>query len=242
MKKINILIIEDNINEANLLKSHLESLSYTIVGIASNLKDALGVYFSEEIDLVIIDVFLNNQPDGIVFVEKINEQTKNIKPFIFLTSSMDRAVFERAKITQPYSFLLKPFNKNEIAYTIELALEKHMFESETNTDCISSFFVKKKDVFFKVPLIDVYCIEVEDRYSKISTKNGDFLIQSSLFDLHKKLPVDIFSRIHRNYVINQNEIKEIHAKDNLIVLNNNLQISIGRSYKKDFLNNFNILK
>lgn len=242
MKKINILIIEDNSNEANLLRSHLESLSYTIVGVASNLKDALGVYFSEEIDLVIIDVFLNNQPDGIVFVEKINEQTKIIKPFIFLTSSMDRAVFERAKITQPYSFLLKPFNKHEIAYTIELALENHIFESEINTDYISSFFVKKKDVFFKVPLIDVYCIEVEDRYSKIITKNGNFLIQSSLFDLHKKLPEDIFLRIHRNYVINQNEIKEIHAKDNLIVLNNNLQISIGRSYKKDFLNNFNILK
>ncbi len=250
MKNINILIIEDTVTEANTLKKHLETLNFNIVAIASSLKDALGIYFAEDIDLVIIDVFLNGAPDGIVFAEKVNEQTKKTKPFVFLTSHMDRAIFERAKITQPYSFLLKPFRKHEIAYTIELALEKYMAEKEQFYNFTDqkdnytefSFFVKKNHAFFKVPLSDVYYIEVEGRYSKIVTEENSFLIQSALTELHKKLPQDQFLRTHRNFLVNKEQVKEVHPSDNLIILNNNMEVLLARSYKESFFSSYKIFK
>jgi len=242
MKNINILIIEDTPKEGARLKKHLEKMEFNVVAIATNLEEAIVLYFTKEIDLVIIDVFLDGNPDGILFAEKINAQTKDIKPFVFLTSHMDRGLFERARITQPYSFLLKPFKKHEIIYTIELALENYMNNKEINENESFSFFVKKGTLFFKVSPNDLLYIEVEGRYSKIVTKDNCFLIQSSLSDLHIKLSITQFLRTHRNYVVNRKEIKEVHPNDNLIILSNDSKVLLGRSYKEAFFNEYKVIK
>ena len=76
----------------------------------------------------------------------------------FLTSSKDRQIFERAKLTKPFSFLLKPFNELEVLYAIEMAIEKfyeqtNVFVSEEQDTVIgnSHLFIKKKNALQKVP-------------------------------------------------------------------------------------------
>ena len=123
MEKINVLLIEDTAEESDMLLEVLEK-EYAIVGVARTYAEALDLFYKNPVDIVIIDVFLNGQPDGITFAETINAVPNSLKPFVFLTSSKDRQIFERAKLTRPFSFLMKPFNELEILYALEMAVEK----------------------------------------------------------------------------------------------------------------------
>ena len=248
MDKINVLIIEDTPEEADQLQLALKKNNYTVAAIANNLQSALTLYYQLDIDIVIVDVFLDGAPDGVVFVETISNKPGRLKPFVFLTSSNDRQIFERAKLTKPFSFLIKPFNELELLYTIELALEKfydqkNVFSDELQNTIISNeyLFIKKKNVLNKVLLTDIIYIEVEDRYCNIMTKKEMFVIQIALEKMKRLLDNDIFIQTHRKYLINSNEIEQINTGDNLILLTGKHKVTIGDKYK-DILKKFTVLK
>ena len=171
MDNINVLIVEDTTAESDALVKVLTENNYNIVGVAANYNEALTLFYNNTIDIVVIDVFLDGKPDGITFAETINIIPNGLKPFVFLTSSKDRQVFERAKLTKPFSFLMKPFNELEILYALEMAVEKfydqtNVFHSEDQNTVISndSLFIKKNKALKKVQIKDIVYIEVEDRY------------------------------------------------------------------------------
>jgi two-component system LytT family response regulator len=247
MDNINILIIEDNPEESTELKKVLET-KYTVVGVAPSLPEALNLFYTNKVDVLIVDVFLNGKPDGITFVETINASTNGSKPVVFLTSSKDRQTFERAKLTRPFNFLIKPFNELEILYSIELAMEKfygqhHVFTSEERDTLISPdyLFIKKKDALKKVRITDIIYIEVEERYCNIVTEKEKFVILISLTKILEMLDASKFCQTHRNYIVNTEKIMEIRPADNLIVLEGNHRITLSDKYKS-FTKQFQILK
>jgi len=207
--------------------------------VTTNLKDALHVFYNTDtIDIVILDVFLNKSPDGIAFAETINAVPNASKPFVFLTSATDRSIFERAKLTQPFSYLLKPFNELELLYAIEMAVErfyaqKDTFLSEDEDTVISEtyLYIKKGKVLKKVFLEDIIYIEVEEKYCNIVTPKEKFVILISLTKILNLLDDTMFSRTHRNYVVNMQKIEEIIPSDNLIVLSGNHHITLSEKYK-----------
>lgn len=248
MDKINILIIEDTKSEEEALKSVLLENDYNIVGVATNYAEALTLFYSQKVDLVIIDVFLNGQPDGITFAETITITPNAAKPFVFLTSSKDRQIFERAKLTKPFSFLLKPFNELEVLYAIEMAVEKfyeqtNVFVSEDQDTVIGTnyLFIKKKNKLKKVAIDDIIYIEVEERYCNIITPNDKFLVALSLTKRTTLLNTDNFTRTHRNFIINTNRITEIILNENLVILEGNYKITLSEKYK-EFIHKYKILK
>lgn len=248
MDKINILIIEDTKSEEEALTSVLLENDYNIVGVATNYTEALTLFYQHKVDLVIIDVFLNGQPDGITFAETITITPNVAKPFVFLTSSKDRQIFERAKLTKPFSFLLKPFNELEVLYAIEMAIEKfyeqtNVFLSEEQDTVIgnSHLFIKKKNVLKKVALQDIIYIEVEERYCNIITSNENYLVALSLTKITEFLDTNTFAKTHRNYIVNTNKISEIILSENLIILEGNYKITLSEKYK-DFIHKYKILK
>lgn len=129
MSKVSVLIIEDTPAESEALVKVLTQNNYAIAGVATTFSDALALFYKNTVDIVIIDVFLNGSPEGITFAETINITPDIARPFVFLTSSNDRQIFERAKLTKPFSFLLKPFNELEILYAVEMAVEKFYEQS-----------------------------------------------------------------------------------------------------------------
>ncbi len=248
MSNINILIVEDDAFEAQLLTSFLEQFNYNIVAIASTLDEALKHYSTYEIDLVIIDIFLDNEPHGITFAETILKDKEQLKPFMFLTSSTSQNVFKNAKITHPFSYLLKPFNELELQYALELAIEK--FAQSPNSFSMhnhpavminKAFFIKKNNALVKVLLSDIYCIEVEGRYSNIKTEKDQFIVQLSLKQFLEKIQSPNFIRVHRNYIINTDKIDRVFLSDNLIILQNNINVTLGRLYRSDFIKQYEIL-
>ena len=248
MEKINVLIIEDTSLESTELKKVLVQNNYHVVGIAKTFNEALSMFYKFSVDIVIIDIFLDGKPDGITFAETITLIPNSLKPFVFLTFSKDRQIFERAKLTHPFSFLMKPFNELEVLYAIEMAVEKFYNESnaisDTHQNAVMSkdyLFIKKKNSLKKILIIDIIYIEVEERYCNVITENEKFIVQISLKKIIDLLDVTKFSRTHRNYIINTEKIIEIIIADNLIILQGNHKVTLGDTYK-DFINKFRILK
>ncbi|WP_395058845.1 LytR/AlgR family response regulator transcription factor [Flavobacterium sp.] len=248
MDKINILIIEDTKSEEEALTSVLLENDYNIVGVATNYTEALTLFYQHKVDLVIIDVFLNGQPEGITFAETITITPNIAKPFVFLTSSKDRQIFERAKLTKPFSFLLKPFNELEVLYAIEMAIEKfyeqtNVFVSEDQDTVIGAnyLFIKKKNALKKVAIDDIIYIEVEERYCNIITHNEKFLVALSLTKITTLLDTNNFTRTHRNFIVNTNRITEIILNENLIILEGNYKVTLSEKYK-EFIHKYKILR
>ena len=248
MKAINILIVEDRPEESRQLVRVLKNHHYNISGVARTLKEALTLFYHTNVDLVIIDIFLNGVPEGISFAETVNAVPKASKPFVFLTSSTDRKIFDRARLTQPFSFLLKPFNELEVLYAIEMAVEKfhkqeNVFITENENTVIGTtyLFVKKGKSLKKVYLKDILYIQVEEKYCNIVTHKEKFVILISLKKILQYLNTTKFLRSHRSFIINTEMVKEIVPNDNLIVLQGNHNVPLGEQYKR-FVKQFRILK
>ncbi|WP_308990675.1 response regulator transcription factor [Mariniflexile litorale] len=248
MDHVNVLIVEDTVDESDALKKVLISNNYNIVGVATSFKAALNLFYTNKIDIVVIDIFLNGLPDGISFAEAINGSPNASKPFVFLTSSTDRQIFERAKLTQPFSYLMKPFNELEILYALEMAVEKfygqpNAFLSEEENTVISHehLFIKKGKSLKKVLISDIIYIEVEEKYCNIITEKEKFVILISLTKMLKLLDDSLFFRTHRNYIVNTEKIIEIIPIDNLIILSGNNKVTLSEHYK-DILKKLPTLK
>jgi signal transduction histidine kinase len=118
-----ILIVEDELLIAQGLARKLVKMGYTVVGIVSSGTDALRQVAQEEPELILMDIVIKGEMDGIEATACIHEQW-NI-PVIYLTAYADDETLERAQATGAYGYILKPFKEREIHAAIKMALRKH---------------------------------------------------------------------------------------------------------------------
>ena len=118
--KTRILIVEDEVITGMDLQESLEGLGYQVVGIAHSCRPAVEMAESERPDLVLMDIMLKGEGDGIEAAALIREQLDI--PVVFLTAYSDKETLERARVTVPWGYLLKPFQEREMHVTIQMAL------------------------------------------------------------------------------------------------------------------------
>ncbi len=128
MGKANILIVEDNAIIAHDLKVRLEQLGYAVPFIAAMGSEAINRVKEDSIDLVLMDILLSGEMDGIEAATKIREKFEI--PVIYLTAHTDKATLKRAKVTGAYGYLVKPVSDTEMLSTIEVAIYKSWMERE----------------------------------------------------------------------------------------------------------------
>ncbi len=121
--KSKILIIEDELIEAMSFEQSLKSVGFEVVGISSTGKDALDKVAELKPDLVLMDIILKGDMDGIETAAKINENYDI--PIVYLTAHPEKSTVDRAKLTSPYGYLIKPVNITVLKNTIDMALYKH---------------------------------------------------------------------------------------------------------------------
>jgi len=122
-KAINILIVEDELLIAKNLSQKLESLGYQIVGIVSCGADAIQRAGELEPDVILMDIVIKGDIDGIETAVIINQ--KFDIPIIYTTAYADDETLQRAENSGSYGYLLKPFKQRELHATIKIALSKH---------------------------------------------------------------------------------------------------------------------
>jgi two-component system cell cycle sensor histidine kinase/response regulator CckA len=125
---VQVLIVEDERIVAGDLRARLRRMGYRVVGIASTGLDAIRAADEHHPDLVLMDIRLEGEMDGIQAADTIR-QNHNI-PIIYLSAYADQSTVERAKVTEPFGYLLKPFEDSELRTTIEMALYKRSMEQE----------------------------------------------------------------------------------------------------------------
>ncbi len=123
MKEINILIVEDESIVAMEIESYIKKLGYTVVDTCSNAKDTLDLIVKKKIDIVLMDISIKGDLDGIdtaILIKKSQPKTE----IIFLTAHLDDYNVDRAITVNPTAYLSKPFNREELRIFFKIALNK----------------------------------------------------------------------------------------------------------------------
>jgi diguanylate cyclase (GGDEF)-like protein/PAS domain S-box-containing protein len=126
MEKIRILIVEDEGLIARDIENMLKNAGYEVSGVVSSGEEAIEEADKSQPDLILMDIILRGDMDGVEAAEKIREHL-NI-PVIYLTAHTDENTLERAKLTEPQGYTLKPVEQKELLTVIEMALYKHQME------------------------------------------------------------------------------------------------------------------
>ena len=239
---IKILVVEDDMIIAADISLTLSQAGYEVTGILPRGEAALDSIQADPPDLVLMDIALKGEWDGIATAEHIRN-TFGI-PIIFLTANSDKATFERAKATQPFAFLVKPFNGADLERAIELAISRLqgqasdqapapnpvVGEGETEPYLLSDrIFVRHKDRMVKIYLQDIQYIEAESNYSKIHSTGKEYLLAVTLKALGSRIKDDRFLRVHRSYIINLDKLEEVGE---LYLRVANKQIPISKSHRE----------
>ena len=117
---LRILLIEDELIIAKDIKLTLGKFNFAKVDIAKNTTQANDLFSKMGYDLIISDINLNEEKDGIDLIAEFNA-VKQL-PVVYLTAYSDSEIIERAQNTSPFAYLLKPFNESQLKATINLAL------------------------------------------------------------------------------------------------------------------------
>ena len=122
MPKIKILVVEDESLVAKDIQNMLRGLGYDVLDVLSTGEEAIAALGRSDPDLILMDIVLKGEIDGIVAAERIWE--KYGIPVIYLTAYADETTLARAKVTEPFGYILKPFDERELQTTIEMAFYK----------------------------------------------------------------------------------------------------------------------
>ena len=156
MKKVHIQIVEDEILIAEDLKGCLKGLGYAVSDSATSGEEAIRKAEENHPELVLMDIGLNGDMDGVEAAAQIRARFDI--PVVYLTAYADKKTLERAKITEPFGYVLKPFDEKELNSNIEMALQKH--KSERALRAAYRFLEISNDHKKVIPLLKEFVKEV----------------------------------------------------------------------------------
>ncbi|MEX1002320.1 MAG: response regulator [Crocinitomicaceae bacterium] len=250
MPKTNILVVEDESIVSKDIQHSLKKLGYNVVGSASTGERAFELAASEKPDIILMDIMLKGEMNGIETAQKIKEELQI--PIIYLTAYADESTLEKAKVTEPYGYIIKPFKEVDLHTSIEMALYKYSKEKENlkardlfyslieNKESTDFIFVKSKSRLVKIKTVDIYFVEALKDYVVINTLDTRYTIHSTMKDIISKLDEDNFIRVHRSFIVRLDKIASIEYL-NLHLENDKKIVPIGGSFKDDLIKKLNLI-
>lgn len=230
MGKVKIVVVEDEIIIADHLCETLENLGYEVFEPAISFTEGKELIDTIRPDIAILDIHLSGRKDGIDLAKYIREN--HDIPFIFLTSFADKATLERAKQVNPPAYLIKPFNKEELYTSIEIALFNYQKTKNSQVKKKDFVFVKQKQLFVKILFKDILFLKSDHVYTEIFVKNGEkYIIRESLGEYANQLNED-FLRVHRSFIVNFQHITKVEANQLWI---NEFDVPISKQHRNDIL-------
>jgi len=122
------LVVEDETLIAEELSERLTRMGFLVVAAVESADEALEAAVRERPDLVLMDIRLKGERDGIHAAAEIQKLVNS--PVIYLTAYSDQITLNRVKETGPYGYVLKPIHERELQVTIELAMHRHAIEQQ----------------------------------------------------------------------------------------------------------------
>jgi len=210
MLSVKIGVVEDEMIIAASIASTLKKLNYKVSTPAASYADALEMIEKEQPHLLLLDINLGGQKDGIDVAEFVRANYQ--LPIIFLTANSDTATVQRAKAVKPNAYLLKPFTKDDLFASIEIAISNY-YENADRASKNESIILKSGYDFVNIKIEKIVFIESNDNYVSIQmTDAKPLIVRSTLSEMLEKLPVNEFTRINRSVIINHSFINKIETE------------------------------
>lgn len=244
-ERMHILIVEDEPILAMDLSDSLETEGYCVVGVANNGRKALELFQTQPVDLLICDIRIKGDWDGIETVRQLTAERP--VPVIYLTAFNDRDTLDRAKQTYPAAFLTKPCQLPSLRTAVELAIhnatlrtapaltERDVSGREALLQINNYFYIKQNYQFVRFDMNDLLYLEADNTHTKLVTATRKYILRLTLSNMLERISQPWLVRIHRSYAININSVESF----------NDVEVSIGqqllplsRSCKDDFMRRF----
>jgi len=250
MAKFEILVVEDESIVAKDIQNSLKKLGYTVPTIVASGEKAIEEVEQSRPDLILMDIMLKGKINGIETANTI--RTKYDIPVIFLTAYADEDTLSKAKISEPYGYIIKPFKEKELQTTIEMAIYKHekntkikkemnmyrsIVESKESKD---SIFVRADYRLNKVKFEDICFLEALKDYVIINTAKNSYTVHTTMKEMVRILPANDFVRIHRSFIVRFDKIFSIKYPDLVIEGKTNV-VPIGGLYRKELFSRLNLI-
>ena len=232
-----VAILEDDIIIAENLKQIIEAEGYEVLCSFDSAEEFLS--FNDQFDLLLVDINLEGDMDGIDLVNKLSGTGLHFS-YIFISDIDDYRRINRALSTEPLSYLSKPFKKKDIQIALKLAAKK---TSSNNEDQLRAegdvIYIKDKDKLISLLKSDILFVEAQGSYSEINTVDRKVLVSQNLSKIEKKSSLEFLMRIHKSFLVNPSMISEIRQRSSVLIKDR--ELSIGDSYKQSFLETLDIL-
>ncbi|MDX1908993.1 MAG: response regulator transcription factor, partial [Bacteroidia bacterium] len=192
-------------------------------------------------DLLLLDIHLAGEVDGIALAGRISERRP--VPVVFVTSMTDDATFARARAIRPVAFMLKPFDTLQLQRAIELAVSQLVSDPQPGPEPFTQYdlvlpdclFVKVRHKLEKVPLADLLYVEADGRYSMLHTASGHkYAIRIPLTEMQARLPGRQFAQSHRSYLVNLAWLQQVDLQE-MTVLVGGKAVPLSKSCRDEIL-------
>lgn len=243
MENYKILIVEDDPNIADTLKDTLEALDHEVLEVFDNGKAVLEFVRDTRPDLILLDIQIKGDIDGVEVAEKLSESTDI--PFVFTTAFADEATIKRASSFGPYGYIVKPYGMKDIYAGIEIAMSNHKLIGELKNVKPEPAMVSKDYLFLKVDtrLVkvkedDILFVEAKGDYVLFKTEEKGYIVHATMKKVEQKLNPSKFLKVHRSFIINLDHVVDI--EDSTVVIGQKV-IPVSRSNKEALLSRINLL-
>jgi two-component system LytT family response regulator len=231
--KLNCVIIDDEKHGIELLSDYIDELPN--LTLLKYYTDPLAAYrnitWEDNIDIIFLDIDMPGMT-GIELARMIRNKSK----FLVITTAHTRYAVEAFGI-YANDYLLKPISLNNFAIAINKMIDFDKLGRDRIEPKSSDFFFIKTDQsqkYIKVNLKDLVAVEGLNNYVKIHTVNAMYVVYLTIKEVEHKLVGDrSFIRVQRSFIISMDHVNKIEGS--FITLNNNLEVPLGSTYKKQFL-------
>ncbi|MTI40898.1 LytR/AlgR family response regulator transcription factor [Fulvivirga lutimaris] len=249
MKKGKILIVEDNKITAKHLATTLQKFDYEVTGCVDSLENVKSSIVKSCPDLVILDINLGGDFDGVQIAQVLRLEFEI--PYLFLTSLNDQETINRIIQAQPFGYIVKPFDTDNLQAVVDLAIYKakrrndlmsidsnHTVNKSDLDELKNYIFVKNGSNIDRVFIPNIEFVEADGRYTYIHFQGQKKISNAPLKVLKEKLQGRHFIQTHRSYIVNVTKVDTITF--NYLNVGKH-EVPIGKTYRSDLLNGLEVI-
>jgi two-component system, LytTR family, response regulator LytT len=227
-----ILIVEDELLIAEMLKEMLIDLGHEVMAIAKNFPIAQTELDKQnDIDFCFLDINLHSDKSGLDVAALINE--KYFIPFAFLTSYSDKSKISEALEYKPEAYLVKPFSEIDLFTTLELIKGRTALSNLEKEP--QSVIIKDGTKNIKLNVDEILWLKSDNIYVEIKTTAKTHLIRNSLVQFLEEMNTMCMERVHRTYAVNINHVNAVTGQYLII---GETKIPLSRKYREEILTKF----
>lgn len=231
--KLNCLIVEDDYAFAIDTKIRAEELGLKVLAIASTFKEIDEALSKYSFDLILSDVKLSSKE----YVYDFFDSKEGLPPLILFSGLDSMDVYEKSKTSNPYVFLVKPFDDITLRSAVDGALKSMTDAMQKGGDIQKNnniLYVRSSGKLISLDSDKISYVKAEGNYCIIFIDDKKIVIRSSISNALKMIDRPNFIQIHRGYIANIDIASELLISENVLKVGIE-KLPVGRKYKKELV-------